>query len=124
MCIQFIYEAKRLCTQSKCEGTCHMCTPFVCDTCADLMLSQVVKKQIVLSLYMNETLQHTATHCNTLQHTATHCNTRLSFHRNKALQHIATHCNSLQHTAPHCNTLQHTATHCNALQRTATHCKL
>ena len=26
------------------------------------------------------------------------------------LQHTATHCNTVQHTAPHCNTLQHTAT--------------
>jgi len=25
--------------------------------------------------FTNDTLQHTATHCNTLQHTATHCNT-------------------------------------------------
>ena len=41
---------------------------------------------------------------NTLQHTATHCN---------ALQHTATHGNTLHHTAPHCNTLQHTATRCN-----------
>ena len=89
----------------------------------------------------NNTLQHTATHCNTMQthviwqHTAIHC---------KSLQRTATHCNTLQHTAIHCNTLQvsatqqqHTATHCNSryfllqtrnkascntLQQTATHC--
>ena len=42
------------------------------------------------SLSPDESLQHTATHCNTLQHTTTHCNT---------LQHTATHCNTLQHTS-------------------------
>jgi len=32
--------------------------------------------QVCCSVYLGEdTLQHTATHCNTLQHTATHCNT-------------------------------------------------
>ena len=43
-----------------------------------------------------DTLQHTATHCNTLQHTATHCNT---------LQHTATNSDTLRHTATHCDTL-------------------
>ena len=49
-------------------------------------------KQICFSVYVHfpyriqNTLQHTAIHCNTLQHTATHCNT---------LQHTATHCNTL-----------------------------
>jgi len=32
-------------------------------------------------------------------------------HMNESLQHTATHCNTLQHTATHCNTLQYTATH-------------
>jgi hypothetical protein len=30
-------------------------------------------------------------------------------HMNESLQHTATHCNTLQHTATHCNTLQHTS---------------
>jgi len=37
----------------------------------------------------DQTLQHTATHCNTLQHTATHSN---------KLQHTETHRQTLQHT--------------------------
>jgi len=45
----------------------------------------------------NNTLYHTATHCNTLQHTATHCKT-LDTTRWNTLQHTATHCNTLQHT--------------------------
>jgi len=49
----------------------------------------------------DDTLQHTATHCNTLQNTATHCNT---------LQYTATHCNVLQRTATYYNTLQHMCT--------------
>jgi len=73
-------------------------------------------------LTLQQTLQHTATHCSTLQHTATYCN---------ALQRTATPCNTLHHTATHCNarkfaahwnTLQRTATHCNTLQHIATHC--
>jgi len=73
--------------------------------------------------YSQDSLPHTAPHCNTLQHTATHSNT---------LQHTATHCNTLQHTAAmwesHSNkyereSLHHTAIHCNTLQHTATHCR-
>ena len=45
---------------------------------------------------MQDTLQHTATHCNTLQHTEVDTSG------------CRTHCNTLQHTATHCNTLQHT----------------
>jgi len=40
--------------------------------------------------YVNDTLQHIATHCNTLQHTTAHYTT---------LQHAATQCHKLQHTA-------------------------
>ena len=58
--------------------------------------------------WVDEELQHTATHCNTLQHTTTHCNT---------LQHTAAYGDTLHHTAAHCSTQQHTATHCNSLQR-------
>ena len=32
--------------------------------------------RVVTSMFVHDTLQHTATHCNTLQHTATYCNTR------------------------------------------------
>jgi len=45
----------------------------------------------------NDTLQHTATHCNTLQHTVTHCNTlqhTVSLRHSKARQ--MTHCNRLK----------------------------
>jgi len=83
--------------------------------------------QHTATTHSNNTLQHTATHCNTLQHTATYCN---------ILQHTATHCNAqcprttrnwlhaLQHTATtRCSALQqHAATRCNRLQHTATHC--
>ena len=71
----------------------------------------------------NNTLQHTATHCNTMRHTATHGNTQQhTAIRCNTLQHTAKHCNTQQHTATHGNTPQHTATHCNTLQHTATHC--
>jgi len=78
-------------------------------------------------VFVHDTLQLTATHCNTPQHTTTHCNT---------LQHTATHCNTLfsrllqatifsaWHTSTHCNPLQPTATHCNTLQHTTTRCLL
>jgi len=100
---------------------------------------------------VNESLQHTATHCNTLQHTATHCNTQAHSHCdicvNESLQHTATHCNTqahsycdigvmklLQHigaltitvklvSKTLCNIPQHTATHRKELQFNATHCK-
>ena len=82
-----------------------------------------------MSLVLQHTPQHTATHCNTLQHTATHGEQRpwivycpVDWHGVGTATHTATHCNTLQHTAAHCNTLQHTATHFDALQRTATHC--
>jgi len=81
---------------------------------------------------LQDTLQHTAVHCNTLQHAATQLRHTNDEEVALEMQHIydestatyyniATHCNTLQHTATHCNTLQHTATHCNTLQRTATH---
>jgi len=60
-----------------------------------------------------QSLQHTATHCNTLHHTATHCNT---------LQHTATRYTSLHHTAQHCNKLQRTRdAHVNESWHTTTH---
>jgi len=60
--------------------------------------------------HTDNTLHHTATHCNTLQHTAT------LMMMTWALQNTATY---LQHPAPHCKALQRTATHCNLLQHTA-----
>jgi len=94
----------------------------------------------------NNTLQHTAAHCNVVHQTAIcctklqyivpHCNTQsIEPTHMTSFPHIwlgaASHCNTLQHTATHCNTLRHTATHCNAwhdhclidaeLPRTATH---
>jgi len=90
----------------------------------------------MVSMYRNDTLQRTATHCNTPQHTAT----QISIISVPGEKHAAcatycntTHCNTLQHTATqtsiiivpsamraasatHGNTLQHTATHCNTPQ--------
>ena len=63
--------------------------------------------KMICLLLTEDTLQHTATHCNTLPHTATHCNT---------LQHTTWYCTTF---ATHCTTLQHTATHCNTLPHTA-----
>jgi len=68
----------------------------------DLLMRDTPYVSAVLGSVLNDTPQHTATHCNTLQRAATHCN---------ALQHTATHCNTLQHTATRCNTLPHTALH-------------
>jgi len=94
---------------------------------------------IILETYCNNTLQHTATHCNlnsTPQHVmTTHVSTtpthvrRLPHCNNTLQQHTATsHCNNTlqQHTATsHCNNTQqnHTATtHCIiTLQHSATH---
>ena len=50
-----------------------------------------------VSTHCNNTLQHTATHCNTLQH-LTHTY-QVATHYNNTLQHTATHCNTPQHTA-------------------------
>ena len=89
---------------------------YVCTYIADLAFHSRISSE--------DTLQHSATHCNTLQHSATHCNT---------LQHTAQH--TATHTATHCNahdvdlvlnsrvpsndtlqcTLQHIATHRNTL---------
>jgi len=59
----------------------------------------------------------TATHCNnaamTLQHTARR---RRWIYLQHTLQHTATKCNTLQHAVTRCNTLQHTVAHCNTLQ--------
>jgi len=40
------------------------------------------------------------------------------------LQHTATHCIALHHTATYCNTLQHAAIYCYTLQPTAAHCSV
>jgi len=81
-----------------------------------------------LALLVDNTLQHTATHCNTLQHTATHCNNTSTLQRTErrchTLKRTETHCNALQCTAMHCNALQHTAAHCNTLQHAATRCNM
>jgi len=73
----------------------------------------------------NNTLQHTATHCNAGSGCVgsvgccESCNALKAQGGPIAPQCIqVTHCNTLQHTATHCNTLQHTATHCNTLQHT------
>ena len=80
--------------------------------CVGLIYVSIPRGHIgLLYISIQDTLQHTATHCNALQRTATHCN---------ALQHTATQTHvgliyisiqdTLQHTATHCNKLQHTAT--------------
>ena len=91
--------------------------------------NRLITLQHTATTHSNNTLQHTATHCNTLQHTATYCNTlqHTATHSALALHAIGcTHCNTLQqHAAAHCNnTLQHAATDCNTLQHTATHSAL
>jgi len=48
-----------------------------------------IRQHIVCSS-RNQTLHHTASHCNALQHTATHCN--------KLQRTTAEHCSTLQHT--------------------------
>jgi len=76
----------------------------------------------VLCKNCNNTLQHTATHCNTLQHT--HTQTQLSRVR-AFVNFTASYCNTLLHSAvyihSHCNILQHTATHCTTQQHPAMH---
>jgi len=99
---------------------------------------------------------------NSLQHTRTHCNTRVKKNYSVSLkkktdaggvphpqfrvapvQPTETHCNTMQHSwfekknrhwmsiwstilsgtfTTHCSTLQHTAAHCNTLHHTASHC--
>ena len=57
----------------------------------------------------SNSLQHIATQCNTLHHTA-QLRRVVNGPDENTLQHSATHCNALQRTATHCNALQRTAT--------------
>ena len=46
-------------------------------------------------LGLNNTLQHTATHCNTLQHAATPCNTRQALEDNTTLTELGLNNNNI-----------------------------
>jgi len=117
-------------------GKCGELSKIIQSTCSHLSACLLASTHVRRVMYDN-TLQHTATHCNT----ASYCN---ALHysaprrrRGAVLQHTATHCNALQHCntatyyitllqesgeALYCNTLQCTATHCNTLQRTTLQC--
>jgi len=43
--------------------------------CCSVLQCEIWRIQSVKTIRMENTLQHTATHCNILQHTKTHCNT-------------------------------------------------
>jgi len=138
------------CSVMQCIAAC--CSVLQC-VAVNLEMNLFGTQKNILGLFF----QHTTTPNNTLQHTAMHCNAlpwsilgvfvRHWNHKQKnigficlalkwrrgnngvgatwsapGLQHIATRCNTLQHTATRCNILQHTVTHCNTLQLTATHC--
>jgi len=79
---------------------------------AHTLNTRLMKRISIGSSNTQQSLQHTASHCNT-PHCTAHCNT---------LHRTATPCDTLQHTATYCNTLHHTATHCDTLQHTATRC--
>ena len=102
VCVPCVCVLQRVTNVLQCVAVCWVCCSVLQCVAVYISVLQCDSfKNIWAKLAVNQTLQHTATHCNTLQHTVTHCNT---------LQHTAAHCNTLQHTATHCNTLQHTAT--------------
>ena len=106
------------CSVLQCVGVC--CSVSYISRCTGVRRHQGSR----IHLEIEDTLQHTSTHCNTLQQDAP---------RNIiTLQITATHCDTLQHTAARCNTLQkdmprnisHATTHCNTLKHTAAHCNI
>jgi len=127
LCCTVLHCVEVCCTVLQCVTVCCSILHCVAVYCTVLQCAVAVSVEvkrftsfvclIYMSLYIF--ILHLWSHCDdTLQHTATHCNT---------LQHTKTHCNTLQYTATHCNTrtrcvgcyerrmAPNTATRCNTL---------
>ena len=76
--------------------------------CVAVLVDLAGSEGVIMPMYANQPLQHTATHCNTLQHTEMYAYLHTHTHSTITLPHMCARIETTTHTYAHTHAYTHT----------------